>query len=65
MQGTLNKTKSVVESLTEQRVKSDSVPVSDLLPGIKSIQSLPETSRQTLITYNSEQSLSSHDAFRW
>lgn len=47
----------------EQRVKSDSVPVSDPLPGIKSIQSLPGTSRQTLITYNSEQSLSSHDAF--
>ena len=48
---------------TDLRMKS--LPVSDLLSGIESIQSPPESSRQTLITYNSEQSLSSHDAFLW
>lgn len=36
-----------------------------LLLGIKSIQSLLQTSGQTLIAYNSEQSLSCHDAFCW
>lgn len=62
--GTIKKKRSRYEILTPQRLKM-TVPVSDLLPGIESIQSPPETSRQTLITYNSEQSLSSHDAFHW